>query len=111
MERLKIVRKDDILRSIDGLKPLQSLMNEKMLKKIAEVNSVFNSDETLRERRRTLEQRWQEHSDGFVFSVGELERQLTQLAKDQILSSQKPVVLVLKVDQATILEAYQLEAS
>lgn len=109
VERLTIIRKGEILKSIEELTALHSPMNEKMRSKIGEVDAYFNRPETIQERRSDLAERFGQHLETILFSVGEIKRQVSQVAADQLLCSQKPMVIVLKVEQGRVLEAYELD--
>jgi hypothetical protein len=101
--------KSEILESIEQVTAPHRRMSEKMRSKIGEVKSRINRADTIKERKSTLEQRFRQSLDAIESSASEIRRQVSQVAADQPLLSQKPIVIALKVGQGRVLEAYELD--
>jgi hypothetical protein len=111
VQPLVIIRKDDILKSIEEVTAFHPQLNEKMRTKIAEIDAIFNLQETIRERKIALEKRFEQNQDAIMSFAGNIKRQVQQVAANQLLSSQTPMVIALKVEQGRVLEAYELDGT
>jgi hypothetical protein len=111
VQPLVIIRKDDILKSIEEATAFHPQLNEKMRSKIAEIDAIFNLQETIRERKSALEKRFGQNQDAIMSFAGNIKRQVQQVAANQLLSSQMPMVIALKVEQGRVLEAYELDGT
>lgn len=109
-ERLRVIRKERILRSIDEFMPLLERADEMVQKKIAEVDSFFNPSETLEERRDNLERQHNKYNEAIASSAMRTRTQVSDVA-NRLLFNQKPMVLAFKVVKGKVLEAYELDES
>jgi hypothetical protein len=109
VEALATIRKDEVLKSIEEVTAHHPQMQEKMRRKIGEIDAIFNLQETIKERKSALEKHFGQNQDTIMSFATEIKRQLSEVAADQLLFSQKPMVIALKVEQGRILEAYEFD--
>lgn len=109
VEALATIRKDEVLKSIEEVTAYHPQMQEQMRRKIGEIDAIFNLQETIKERKSALEKRFGQNQETIMSFAGEIKRQLSEVAADQLLFSQKPMVIALKVEQGRVLEAYEFD--
>jgi hypothetical protein len=109
VQPLAIIRKDEVLKSIEEVTALHPQMHEKMRSKIGEVDAILNLQKTIDERKSSLENHFGQNQDAIISLASDIKRQLSQVAADQLLLSQKPMVIALQVEQGRVLEAYELD--
>ncbi len=108
-QELKGARKDAILRSIGVVcspNGLQGGIAEELIRKIERLDSGWNAESTISERKADLKNdfaRWQRQVRMAV-EIGQEARETSE----RLLSYQKPMVLALKVENGAIIEAFEM---
>lgn len=114
-KQFKMTRKESIYKSIDEFTGLLKRVYGQLYEKTASVRSVldaFSSEQQDKSllvqfdlRRRLIDDNKEISSDALV-----IREEVKQFA-NRLWSPQKPILLVLKLDQSRILEAYQIESN
>lgn len=114
-KQFKLTRKESIYKSIDEFTGLLQHVYNQLYEKTAAVRSVLDSFSTTQQdksllvqfdlKRRLIDDNKQISSDALV-----LREEVKQFA-NRLWSTQKPIVLALKLDGSRIVEAYEIESS
>lgn len=108
-EILKDRRKAIILQSIKSdLNPILLTVEKHMYKKISEISSIWNTQETIDSRKADLRSSLESQQDKTKKQLHQISKDVNTLS-DRLSSFQKPVRLAIKMNGEDIIEAYELE--